>query len=172
MKELFYNNDNLTKEEIDETVIRTKGLIINDNNEITLGYSHKTYQFPGGHLEEGETINECLIREVKEETGIDIKNYELQPFQKNTYYSKNYRGTNKNRENIIYYFIIKTNDKTNLNNIELTNYEKEGNFCIKTYTLDNIENILIKSIPDNPINEIIVEEMLEAIKEYKRITKI
>lgn len=172
MKELFYNNDNLTKEEIDETVIRTKGLIINDNNEITLGYSHKTYQFPGGHLEEGETINECLIREVKEETGIDIKNYELQPFQKNTYYSKNYRGTNKNRENIIYYFIIKTNDKTNLNNIELTNYEKEGNFCIKTYPLDNIENILIKSIPDNPINEIIVEEMLEAIKEYKRITKI
>lgn len=35
--------------------------------------------------------------------------------------------------------------------------------------LKNIEEVLIKSIPDNPINEIIVEEMLDIIKEYKKI---
>ncbi len=48
MKEVLYNYNNLTLEDIDETVTRTKGLIINSNNEITLGYSNKTYQFPGG----------------------------------------------------------------------------------------------------------------------------
>lgn len=32
------------------------------------------YSFPGGHLEYGESINQCAIRETREETGIEIKN--------------------------------------------------------------------------------------------------
>lgn len=28
--------------------------------------------FPGGHVEDGESYTECVIREVKEETGLDI----------------------------------------------------------------------------------------------------
>ncbi|KAL8198118.1 hypothetical protein R6Q57_030166 [Mikania cordata] len=33
-----------------------------------------TYGLPGGHLESGESYVECAAREVKEETGLDIKN--------------------------------------------------------------------------------------------------
>lgn len=43
MKEIIYNHDNLKETDIDETVIRVKALIINSNNEIMLGYAHKTY---------------------------------------------------------------------------------------------------------------------------------
>ena len=32
----------------------------------------KGYAFPGGHLEEGESIYECVIRELREETGLRI----------------------------------------------------------------------------------------------------
>ena len=106
MKEILYNYDNLKLEDIDEVVIRTKGLIINSNNEITLGYSHKTYQFPGGHLEDGESLEECLLREIEEETGIEIKNAKLKPFEKITYYSKNYHGSGKNRKIILLILIL------------------------------------------------------------------
>ena len=33
--------------------------------------------FPGGHIEKGESFTESAVREVKEETGLDIKNPKL-----------------------------------------------------------------------------------------------
>jgi 8-oxo-dGTP diphosphatase len=39
-----------------------------------------TWQFPGGHLEFNETIENCAKREVLEETGIKIKNIKLGPY--------------------------------------------------------------------------------------------
>ena len=172
MKEILYNYDNLKLEDIDEVVTRTKGLIINSNNEITLGYSHKTYQFPGGHLEEGETLEECLLREIEEETGIEIKDAKFKPFEKITYYNKNYHKSGKNRKNDIYYYIINTDANFDMNNSKLDEWEKDGNFTVKTFPIKNVEQVLIDSIPDNPINKVIVEEMLDIFKEYNKITNM
>ena len=169
MKEIVFNEDNLTDKDINEEVTRVKALIINSNDEIMLGYSNKTYQFPGGHLEDGEDLNDGLIREIREETGIDIKDYSLYPFQKTTYLTKNYRNTGLNRKNNIYYFIVNTDEKENKDNMNLDAGEIEGNYTVKTIPLIDVEKTLIDSIPDNPINEIIVKEMLEVIKEYRKL---
>jgi len=80
VKETIYNYDYLNDEDITEVVIRTKALIINNKN-IILGNENNIYQFPGGHLEENETFEECLKREVLEETGIEIDDDEIKrPF--------------------------------------------------------------------------------------------
>lgn len=33
------------------------------------------WQFPGGHLESGESVIDCAKREVQEETGLNVKNF-------------------------------------------------------------------------------------------------
>ena len=169
MKEVLYNYDNLTIDDIDEVIVRTKGLIINDNDEITLGYSNGTYQFPGGHLEENEEQNDGLLREIKDETGIEIKDAKMRPFEKITHYTKNYHNSGLNRKNEIYYYIVRTNTKFDMSNTSLDEEEKNNGFTVKTIPLKDFEKVLIKSIPDNPRNQVIVEEMLDVFKEYNKI---
>lgn len=52
--------------------------IIRQNNRVLLcqrkeGALRGKWEFPGGKLEEGETPEECLVREIKEELGITIE---------------------------------------------------------------------------------------------------
>ncbi len=54
------------------------GVCIINNGKFLIGerlskLGENTYAFPGGHLEFGETWEETAIREVKEETGLDVK---------------------------------------------------------------------------------------------------
>ena len=59
-------------------------LIFNPEGKLFLMKSHKwlgKYVVPGGHIELGETIEEAVIREVKEETNLDIHDVRFLLFQ-------------------------------------------------------------------------------------------
>ncbi len=52
------------------------GLIVNGEGKILLTRSHKwfgKYTLPGGHIELGETAEEAVRREVKEEVSLDVE---------------------------------------------------------------------------------------------------
>jgi nucleoside triphosphatase len=62
--------------------------IFNQSDDLLLLKSHKwpgRYVVPGGHVELGERIEETVVRETKEETGLDIYNIEFILFQEFIY---------------------------------------------------------------------------------------
>ena len=59
-------------------------MIVKDK-KVLLGYQTRSYEkpcwaFPGGKVDDGETINQAVIREVKEECGLDVSDLEFITF--------------------------------------------------------------------------------------------
>lgn len=166
MKEIIYNYDYLNESDITETVIRAKALIIN-NDKILIGNENGLFQFPGGHLEQGKTFNECLKREILEETGIEIDVDEIErPFMKVTFMNKDWPKEGKNRKAEIYYYIIKTNKMPDLTKVNYTEHEKQNNYQIETFKLNEAITKIKENIPNNEKNKIISPDMISAIEEY------
>lgn len=167
MKEIVVNKYNLKEEDVTEVVKRVKILIVNSKREVLLGYSHNEYQFPGGHVEEGESLEDAVRREIKEETGI-VLDGEIHPaFALLSGYYKDWPSEGKNRKIEIYYYEIKTDIDYDLSNTDYTEDEKDGNFSLKRISLDNVEEELQNNINLYGDNKGIAKEMLDLFKIYK-----
>ena len=82
--------------------------IFNAQGELLLLQSHKwpgRYVVPGGHVELGERLEEAVVREAKEETGLDIHGIEFINFQQFIYDPAFW----KKRHFIFFDFACKTN---------------------------------------------------------------
>lgn len=60
--------------------LTVRGIIKNDNDEILIVKRHpksrtdpEMWELPGGKVEKGEDFDVALVREIKEETGLDAK---------------------------------------------------------------------------------------------------
>ncbi len=169
MQIILKNNYNLKEKEVNRIVTRVKVLLKNSYNELLLGYSHNDYQFPGGHVEEGEELLNALNREIKEEVGITLNIKNISPFAEYISYYKDYPNKNINTKLEIYYFEIITDEKPNLKNANYTKEELEGHFKLEYINLDDIENVLTANANKYGDPKGIASEMLEVLKIYKNI---
>lgn len=165
IKTILYNKDELNLKDINKNTIRIKAVIENEKNEILFCYSHNNYQLPGGHLEKGESFKDCLIREIKEETGIVLENNISDPFLRICYLNKNYPNESYNTKSVAYYYMISSNLKPNLEKLELTQDEIEGNFELKYINKNDVIEVLEDSL-ETCTYKAVVRDTIEVIKEY------
>jgi len=67
-----------------KTIIAAGGLVTNDNGELLMIFRRGKWDLPKGKLDEGESIENCALREVKEETG--LQNVSVVKFMSLTYH--------------------------------------------------------------------------------------
>ena len=168
--EKIYNPDNLIDDDITETTTRSRGIIINSQAKILLCYSNglSHYEFPGGHLEENETLLDGLKREVLEETGIELENIDISPFYVIKYYCKNYCGTKKNRLVEIYYFIVRTDQHYNLDNLRLDQQELNEEYECVYIPTEKLKTTLLENKKTTKENNTALDDMLLVWDEYLR----
>jgi nucleoside triphosphatase len=73
MEKIVLNQYQLADQDVEYSVDRVKALIVNNSNQIVLCKVNGCFSFVGGHVEGGESLEECLKREVLEETGCVIE---------------------------------------------------------------------------------------------------
>ena len=109
-----------------------RGIVVSDG-KILLSYVPKSdfYMTPGGGLEKGETLFECCIREIAEETGYIVEPQAEPYFLLNEFYHE-YKFVNN-------FFICRLSGmKTD---VHLTELEKEQNLILKWLPLDKAFDI-------------------------------
>lgn len=169
--EVVFNPDCLSFEEIEKFVTRVKILIINDLNQILLCKIDGAYYFVGGHVEDGEKLEDTLKREVLEETGIDLEiDNVIEPFLVYRFYNKNHYNSGIKCLATIYYYFIKTNKPFDLDNRKLDSTELKKDFTLEYIDFDEIEERLLNGISTTE-QEAIAKEMIDVISCYKNKPK-
>lgn len=66
------------------------GLVFNEKNELLMIYRRGFWDLPKGKVDDGETLEQCAVREVQEETG--LTNIKLASFLTTTYHTYQLNG--------------------------------------------------------------------------------
>ena len=149
-------------------VKRVKALIVSSDNKILLVNNYQDYQFPGGHMENNETYSEALKRELLEETGIDFNiEKDIEPVLKVYRYYEEYHETKENTLLEINYFIIRSDKYIDIDNLNLTKEEENGDFSLTYISLFEFKRLLEENIMINNDKYGISEEMFEVFDKLK-----
>jgi len=144
--------------------VRVYGLLINKNQQILVIDEYikgKLYtKFPGGGLEFGEGIADCLIREFMEETGNQIKVKDL------FYVNEDFIPSifNRQKQIICIYYFVKAKGKFEI-------IEKDASFEFEDYAEDilgfrwiPLEELNIEEF-ELPIDQIVVKKLIKLVKQ-------
>ena len=171
---IVINPDNLVPNEEFQTFHKVRVILENSQGQFAISNEGGKCIFPGGKREKNETDLQAIQREVKEETGISLKEsdflelLELETLYKNFY---DYRSKSlKPRFTSTIYYYAKCSDEINTENMNLSPGEISENFSIAFVNKEQLVKLLSKdhsaSVNGNFFdeeNKIILDNVLSVI---------
>lgn len=130
-------------------VIAAGGLVFNTQQELLLIYRYGKWDLPKGHLEKGETLEQCALREVAEETGLeDLAISHTLGITEHTYFDK---WLNSDAIKEVHWYTMITFSRTTFPQLQ------EGIEWIRWVAKDDLGSFLYSSYPN--IREITLKAM-------------
>ena len=173
MKIIKFNKENVSDKEVEDLVVKSRGIILNEQGKALIVKYAGLYMFPGGRIEEKD-LNErdALNRELQEESGISKIKFEDKPFLKIESYDRNYYtrrfGRNVTRLTETYFYFGKTDEQVNMDKQCLTENEKKEKFLI---SFENLSVIHYLASTNKAQNKKIVNfnrELFTAMEEFTK----
>ena len=117
-------------------IFRTVGVLLR-NNKILVQCDDNVYALPGGHVKIGETSEETLIREYKEETGADILCKRLMWVEESFW-----KWGNRDAHGIIFYYLISLKSNSDIPDDYFTSQKDNCNIMLKWVSIEEMELLL------------------------------
>lgn len=172
MKKIEFNKDNLEEKDIDKVVKKVRGIILNKKGQALIAKYADVYLLVGGSIDEGETPQEALEREIKEEASITTNIKGKEPFLEIESYDKDYYDRKEkrklNRLTITQYYETVTEQEIDENKQTLTESEKQNEFKIWFENLSKIQYLVEQNVTENPKRKIFDREILTVLREFAK----
>lgn len=145
-----------------------RGIILK-GKKIALVYSsrEKYYKFPGGGIREGEDKKQALVREVKEETGLEVIPESIVEFGSVLRRQKSNVQEDTVFEQENFYFFCQTENR--ITGQQLDDYEKKAGFILKVTDIEEAILTNQRYHSDDFFDEIMIKRelrVLQLIQDY------
>ncbi|MFS4416245.1 NUDIX hydrolase [Maribacter sp. 2307ULW6-5] len=117
-------------------IVAAGGVVTNTAGQVLFIYRNDKWDLPKGKLDKGESIEDCAVREVMEETG--VKDLKIENFLRTTYHIFTNRGTHTLKQ--VHWYAMKTDYDG-----ELKPEKKEGIHKVKWKGPNKIQKALQNS---------------------------
>lgn len=171
METIIINDTNLHDDRIDKYNSKVRALLLS-GNKILISHYGGVVLLPGGSVDKGETYEDAIIRELKEETGIVYEPKSLNELLLLRYYQPSYptRGDEVINRLIETRFYLGEYRGIDLASINRTSNEVKDNFHLELVELDEFIS-LISEASDNPRKKYFDRENQEVLKALSRVRK-
>lgn len=165
---LIINDKNLELSDIHQIKSKVRAILLDNDSNVLIAYYGGVILFPGGSIDNGESSDIAVVRELHEEIGIIYDASELKYLNTILHYQDNYpceNGDLINRLITTHYYvgefkgIMRHNQKLTIN-------EQTYNFRLDIVPLDQLKDLVLNNITDNPRNRFFIEEIVAILIEY------
>lgn len=167
MKTIVLNDDKLFDSEVNKYGSKARAVLLKDD-KILVSHYGGVILLPGGSIDSGETPDDTIIRELKEEIGINYNIDELRKYIVLKYYQSNYQTRENEIINrmITTYYYIGDYRGINLGQVKRTEKENKDNFYLELLSFEELMQLLNTS-SDNPRKEYFDREINEVVNLLK-----